>query len=195
MNKNTNDKFLLRRRDFLLIMSSLAVVSPASLFASTSKHVIDQYNDEPWKTLDAVFEHLFPAIDGAPGSRDIRVIRYMQTMLKAPDADPHDMTFTSNGVGWLNDLSQQEYKQPFSVLDENTRETILRKIETSEAGERWLSFLLTNLLEALLSDPVYGSNPNGIGWQWLEHPPGYPLPTTETMYYKLGRRVERNIKA
>lgn len=188
-------KPLMRRRDFLLIMTSLATLTPATLFAGSSKPVATQYTDEPWKTLDAVFEHLFPAIDGAPGARQIRVIAYIQTMLVAPDADSTDVTFLSNGVGWLNDLAQQDFQQPFTALDEIKREALLRKIETSDAGERWLSFLLTNLLEALLSDPVYGSNPDGIGWNWLQHTPGYPLPTTDTMYYKLGQRVQRNIKS
>lgn len=192
--KNNND-VILRRRDFLLLLTSLAALSPVQLLASSSKPDIEHYRDEPWKTLDAVFEHLFPAVEGAPGSRDVRIIPYMQTMLNAPDADPDDMIFINKGVGWLNDLSQSEYQLHFAALDENTREKILRKIETSAAGERWLSVLLTNLLEALMSDPVYGSNPNSIGWQWLQHPPGYPLPISDAMYYKLSRRVERNIKS
>lgn len=186
---------LLKRRDFLFILSSLAAISPATLLAAGNKLPDLHYADEPWKTLDAVLEHLFPAVDGAPGARDIRVIAYMQTMLNAPDADPADLAFVGNGVGWLNDLAQLDYKQSFISLNEINREHILRKIETSRAGERWLSFLLTNLLEALLSDPVYGSNPHGIGWDWLQHQAGYPLPTSDTLYYKLGRRVRQNIKS
>ncbi|HEX5635996.1 MAG TPA: gluconate 2-dehydrogenase subunit 3 family protein [Gammaproteobacteria bacterium] len=198
MNNNIDSaktRPVLNRRDFLFIMTSLAAVSPMTLLAASRQQPVIHYTDEPWKTLDAVFEHLFPAADGAPGARELRVISYMQTMLNAPDTDPDDLSFTSNGVGWLNDLSQQEYKKLFIDLDETHREQILRKIETSSAGERWLSFLLTHLLEALLSDPVYGSNPYGIGWDWLEHQSGYPLPTTDTMYYKLHRRVQRNTKA
>ena len=199
-NTGHTNKPLLRRRDFLLILTSLAALPSVKLFASENQKNAGQinnksWNDEPWKTLDAVFEHLFPAVEGAPGARDLGVLNYMQTMLKTPDADPEDMTFINNGVGWLNDLSLQMYKQNFIKLDEHSRENILRKIETSDAGERWLSYLLTQLLEALVSDPVYGSNPNGIGWQWLEHPPGYPLPGHDDMYFKLARRVQRNNKA
>lgn len=192
---NNNNDVILRRRDFLLLLTSLAALSPIKLLAASSSIPAEQYLDEPWKTLDAVFEHLFPAVDGAPGAREIRVIAYIQTMQNAPDADPDDMDFIRKGVGWLNDLAQSEYQQPFAALDENNREKILRKIETSAAGERWLSILLTNLLEALMSDPVYGSNPGDIGWEWLQHPAGYPLPTADSMYYKLSRRVERNIKS
>ncbi|MDQ1363086.1 MAG: gluconate 2-dehydrogenase gamma chain [Pseudomonadota bacterium] len=187
---NNNNGFILRRREFLLLLTSLATLSPGRLFSANNQQTITQYHDEPWITLDTVFEHLFPAVDGAPGAREIRVIAYMQTMLNAPDADPEDMTFINKGAGWLNDLSQTEYKHPFAALDENTRENILRKIETSEAGERWLSVLLTNLLEALMSDPVYGSNPDGIGWKWLQHPAGYPLPTDDHMYYKISKKFK-----
>ena len=42
-------------------------------------------------------------------------------------------------------------------------------------GRAWLSLLLYYIFEALLSDPVYGGNPDGIGWQWLEHQPGKNL--------------------
>jgi gluconate 2-dehydrogenase gamma chain len=38
--------------------------------------------------------------------------------------------------------------------------------------------LLDYIMEALLTDPVYGGNPNSIGWQWLKHQPGFPRPTT-----------------
>lgn len=193
MNPNNNNRPLLRRRDFLMLLASLPLAKPLSALAASTPPPI--YTDEPWLTLDTVFEHLFPALDGAPGARDIRVIAYMQTMLNTPDADAEDKTFISNGVGWLNDLSQQKYQQSFVLLNETQRENILRQIETSNAGERWLSLLLTYLLEALVSDPVYGSNPDGIGWNWLQHTPGYPRPTSETAYYKLGQRVSRNIKA
>lgn len=195
MNNSESTDFVLKRRDFLLIISGLLVLAPSGLLASEQKQTLDAYAEEPWKTLDAVFEHMFPAIDGAPGSRDIGVIHYIQTMLQTPDADPQDKIFITNGVGWLNDLSQNKHNQNFISLDTATKENLLRQIENSQAGERWLSLLLTNLLEALLSDPVYGSNPNGIGWNWLQHTAGFPLPDADTQYYKLSRRVSRNIKA
>jgi len=55
--------------------------------------------------------------------------------------------------------------------------------------------LLTYILEALLTDPVYGGNPNGIGWTWLQHQPGFPTPTEDKKYYKLRKDTYRNIKA
>jgi gluconate 2-dehydrogenase gamma chain len=71
----------------------------------------------------------------------------------------------------------------------------LREIEQSRAGRNWLSLLLTYLLEALLADPVYGGNPDGIGWTWLEHQPGYPAPPRDKSWYKLASPVRYQRKA
>ena len=38
------------------------------------------------------------------------------------------------------------------------------------------------IFEALLSDPVYGGNPEGIGWRWLGHRPGFPRPNQRNRY-------------
>jgi gluconate 2-dehydrogenase gamma chain len=150
---------------------------------------------DPWKTLDAVQQHLFPAADDTPGATDIGALRYLHNAIENPEADGEDRTFIFNGVGWLNDLSQKDYQQPFVALDEAQRETVLRRIEQSRAGRNWLSLLLTYLLEALLADPVYGGNPHGIGWEWLEHQPGYPTPPPDKVWYRLGRRVTFQRKA
>ncbi|MEE8342688.1 MAG: gluconate 2-dehydrogenase subunit 3 family protein, partial [Gammaproteobacteria bacterium] len=85
--------------------------------------------------------------------------------------------------------------RPFTALNEQERETVLREIEQSRAGRNWLSTLLTYLLEALLADPVYGGNPNGIGWQWLEHQPGYPLPPKDKAWHRIGKPVHYRRKA
>jgi gluconate 2-dehydrogenase gamma chain len=40
----------------------------------------------------------------------------------------------------------------------------------------------------MLSPPAYGGNPNGIGWQWLNHQPGFPLPEKGGRYYEIPSR-------
>ncbi len=75
------------------------------------------------------------------------------------------------------------------------REALLRRIEQSRAGGNWLSLLLTYLLEALLADPVYGGNPDAIGWRWLEHQPGFPTPPADRTWYRLAARARSRYKA
>ena len=55
--------------------------------------------------------------------------------------------------------------------------------------------ILTYLLQALLTDPVYGGNPNGVGWKWLHHQPGFPRPPKDETYFKLQNKRTRTIKA
>jgi len=184
------------RRTFITLIASAVASYPLSALA---KQRLQQPSastiDEPWKTIAAVQEHLFPADENSPGAQDIQALAYLQNMINAPDISQSERKRIKDGAGWLNDLSIQTYKQSFIELDENQREKILRKIEQSRAGSRWLSLLMTYLIEALLSEPVYGGNKNGIGWQWLEHQAGYPTPTIDKKYFKLGHIVNRRTKA
>jgi gluconate 2-dehydrogenase gamma chain len=145
--------------------------------------------------LAEVQEHLFPAAADTPGAGDIQAIVYLHNTIENPAADGEDREFVFNGVGWLNDLAEETFQQNFAALGEQQRETLLRQIEQSRAGRNWLSLLLTYLLEALLADPVYGGNPNGIGWEWLEHQPGYPRPPADKSWYRLAAPVRYQRKA
>jgi gluconate 2-dehydrogenase gamma chain len=40
----------------------------------------------------------------------------------------------------------------------------------------------------MLAPPAYGGNPDGIGWQWLEHQGGFPLPKVGQRYFELPPR-------
>lgn len=193
----------MNRRTFLsrltLLGAMLAAYPPARLAAVRAQTAgidgPDGAAADPWTTLDAVQQHLFPAGEKIPGAADIGALRYLRDAIDNLDADGADRTFMFNGVGWLNDLTQADYQQPFVALDEQQRETVLRKIELNRAGSNWLSLLLTYLLEALLADPVYGGNPDGIGWAWLEHQPGYPTPPPDKVWYRVGERVTFHRKA
>lgn len=186
------------RRTFITLISGITAAYPASLLISLRAQagpVSTIELNEPWLTLSSVLDHLFPATDDSPGADDIQALQFLQNMMNAPDADEDEKSFISRGVGWLNDMSVKNHHKSFIALSESEKEKVLRQIEQSNAGERWLSLLLTYLIEALLSDPVYGGNPDGIGWQWLEHQPGFPRPTVDKVYYKLGKPNYRRTKA
>jgi gluconate 2-dehydrogenase gamma chain len=191
------------RREFLhrlALLGSLAACYPAATLAQRRAGVELEplpawRNEDPWKTLAEVQEHLFPASAETPGAGDIQALVYLRNTIENPAADGEDREFVFNGVGWLNDLAEETFQQNFVALGEQQRETLLRQIEQSRAGSNWLSLLLTYLLEALLADPVYGGNPNGIGWEWLEHQPGYPRPPADKTWYRLAAPVRFQRKA
>jgi len=191
------------RRKFLAqlaMLGTLAASYPAvaleNLRAGRAAAVNPGWTEkDPWLTLAAVQEHMFPAGNNIPGAADIQAIVYLRNTLEDPAADGEDKAFIFKGVGWLNDLTQEHRGKPFVGLNEDRRETMLRQIEQSSAGQNWLSLLLTYLLEALLADPVYGGNLDGIGWRWLEHQPGYPRPPADKVWYRLGQPVHYRRKA
>jgi gluconate 2-dehydrogenase gamma chain len=196
-DNNISRRELLRR---LAMLGSLAACYPLATLAERRTGVESEAppvwrNEDPWKTLAAVQEHLFPAAADTPGAGDIQALVYLRNTIENPAADGDDREFVFNGVGWLNDLAQETLQQNFVALDEQQRETLLRQIEQSRAGRNWLSLLLTYLLEALLADPVYGGNPDGIGWEWLEHQPGFPRPPEDKTWYRLAAPVRHQHKA
>ncbi|CAN8141978.1 gluconate 2-dehydrogenase gamma chain [uncultured Thiomicrorhabdus sp.] len=136
-------------------------------------------------------------------AEQINALPYLQQKMQRPLANNSDYEFLQQGVGWLNDFAQSEFKSFFVELDFGQKESLLRKIAQSRAGQNWLGMILNNLIEALLGDPVYGGNPNGIGWKAMGQTPGYPLPAKEERYYELGyqrrqrdyqKRIVRNTK-
>lgn len=192
-----NTEAPLSRREFIILLSSATAGFPVNVLSQRREQVLapPQPLEDPWLTLTTLQEHLFPAEADSPGASDIQALDYLRHMLKAPDTDNEEVEFIIKGVGWLNDLSTTTYQRPFHKLDTTLKEKILRKIEQSSAGERWLSLQLTYIIEALLSDPAYGGNANGRGWQWLEHQPGFPRPSADRLYYRLPRRNQKRFKA
>lgn len=150
---------------------------------------------EPWLTIAAVQQHLFPADNSSPGASDINALQFLRSMIETPDIEAEERDFIVNGEKWLNGIALKTHSRKFIELNSGEKESVLRQIEKSRAGENWLFTQLGYLIEALLSDPVYGGNPNGIGWNWLKHQPGYPAPGIDKMYYKLGKARYRSTKA
>lgn len=171
------------RRTFLIqTTGTIAAVSVPSL---TSHDDGSMLSKQQWQTLTAVQEHLFPSEPDSPGAKDINATAYLQFMLADPNLEPVDRNFIRKGVVQVEKMALHHESKSFLVLSTEQREALLRLFETGNNGERWLSTILRYILEALLTDPIYGGNPNGIGWKWLEHQPGFPRPPVNKRYYLL----------
>lgn len=179
---------LLNRRQFLLKSASVTaagVLLTACGGAITTEDPFPFQQTEPWQTLDAVQQHLLPTGADSPGATEIRSIHYLKALLESPGIEEDDKNFIRNGVQWLNGITSELFNKSFQKLDAAQRETSLRRIEVSQSGERWLSLIIKYVLESLLTAPVYGGNPEGVGWQWLEYQAGFPLPTEDKKFFKL----------
>lgn len=133
--------------------------------------------------LSAVQEHLFPKGSDSPGAQDVNALPYLQFVIAQADFDADSRNFIFNSIHSLEEASMERFDLSFEELDFAGKERLLRYLaDNTRWGRNWLSLLLYYIFEALLADPVYGCNPDGIGWQWLEHQPGFPRPPTDKTY-------------
>lgn len=174
----------LSRRNFLksAAMTSALTALPV---ASFEKINIADLSQEPWLTLNSVLEHLLPSSATGPGAKELQAIHYLYNVVTQQPIEQDEKDFIEKGVGWLNGYTNGQLEKSFVDLVQTDKESSLKAVSKSRAGENWISTLLSYLFEAMLAPPIYGGNPDGIGWQWLKHKPGFPLPEQGKRYYEL----------
>lgn len=188
---NNYQAFKSSRRHFLKSAAgaSAIVALPAlSLTEKDKKSLAELAKTDPWLTLDTTLLHLLPESQTGPSAKDINALAYLHQVITVQPTAQDEKDFIIKGVGWLNGFAQSEHGKPFVQLSFNEKESTLRGISNSSAGENWLSTLLAYLFEAMLAPPAYGGNTNGVGWQWLEHQAGFPLPNVGQRYFELPPR-------
>jgi len=174
------------RRDFLKLSSSVSLLSgvlatkPIFAKPKSAESIFTKHQN---KTMISVQQILFPDDGDGPSSIDLQALKYLHWALKDPDniADG-DPAYLIKGLVSVDVFTEDLLGKKFIELSTEKQNEILVKIEKSSFGENWLSLILYYLIEALLLDPVYGGNPNGIGWKWLEHQPGFPRPNLNQTY-------------
>lgn len=179
----------MQRRTLLKISGSLAAfLLSVPLFKFFSRQSVDHeirefdLSSELLQTLEEVQEHLFPSASDSPGAKDINALQYFQSVLRDPFVQDDEKRFLWEGFSRLHKRTIERKGVSFAQLSWDDRETILREQHESSEGRQWLAGVLTYILEALLSDPVYGGNPNGIGWKWLDFQSGFPRPSLDKRY-------------
>lgn len=168
------------------IKSSLAVSknAPKNInIESTPLSDIYSFSQHQKDTLITVQMQLFPEDGDGPSANDVNALSYLEWALTDVDnEDDGDGEFITKGIGWLDGLAEQTQGDVFKKLSHSQQNKVLQQISQSSAGENWMSLLIYYLMEALLFDPYYGGNPNGIGWTWLKHQAGFPAPDESTNY-------------
>lgn len=144
------------------------------------------FSPQKQQTVTALQEHLFPKGPDSPGATDIAAARYLEWTITVPESDPDIRNIVINGFGRLQDATIERFDTVFTELEFMQKERLLRYLaDETRWGRVWLSIVLSYIFEALLSDPVYGGNPDQVGWRWLEHQPGFPRPPADKIYGKL----------
>lgn len=160
---------------------------PATEKASDSfKQTPSFFNAQQRLLLETVQQHLFPDDGNGPDAKAINAYAYLEFALTdQKNIDDGDPDFILRGLGWLEDLAEQSKGASFLSLSTPNQEDLLKRIASSAAGENWLSLLIYYITEALMLDPIYGANPEQVGWRWLEHQAGFPRPVAGKTYRDL----------
>jgi len=140
---------------------------------------------EGWRTLGLVQGHLFPSEAQAPGAREVKALSYLRFVMGWQGTDPAEPRILRSGLDRLREIAAQTQGGTFAALSTPAREQVLRTLEAEESGTEWLLLVLDYLFEALLADPIYGGNPDGIGWRWLRVEPGHRRPGPDQRYFEL----------
>lgn len=178
--------FLLRGGAALAIAAALAGLPSALRKDLTRETSFVLFSAKQRLAVQAAQEHLLPSESDSPGAMDINATAYLENAITAPGIDPDARNTIVNGVGRLQDASRGRFDVLFDELGYQQREQLLRYLaDQTRWGRAWLSLLMYYIFEALLSDPVYGGNPDAIGWRWLEHQPGFPRPPADKIYGRL----------
>lgn len=179
--------FMLRGGAAIATVAALAGLPYAVRRDLTRETSFVLFSDQQHRAVSAAQEHLFPRGSDSPGAKDINATAYLEWAITVPEANPETRNTIVNGVDGLQDASRERFDVPFNDLNGEQREQLLRYLAgRTRWGKAWLSLMLYYIFEALLSDPVYGGNPDGIGWKWLQHQPGFPTPPADKIYGRLG---------
>ena len=186
-SRNTKpNRTVLNRRHFLLGIAAISVTAliPTAISCSSIPihDIHNQLTDEDFATLSAVQNHLFPKSKNSPGASDINAAQYYTWILMDSEKAPDSLEQLRDGIRWTKETSDETYAQKFVDLNFDEKENVIQIMANEGWGKNWLSVTITLIFEALLSDPIYGSNTDEAGWKWLEHTSGNPRPEKSQTY-------------
>lgn len=151
----------MNRRNFLSM--SLASAS-LPLLAHTK-------SPDYWEIIALVQETLLPKTPHMPSANEVNAASFLKEACKSKYFDSSDYAFIIKGVEHFVALFPR-----FTEHDMAKRTEILKEASKNDYFDSWLSLLIYYGLEAMLSDPIYGGNPNQIAWKALGHYHGEPRP-------------------
>lgn len=170
-------------------MGAIVAIPSFSLNAKQQESLTQLTKTDPWLTLDATLKQLLPESETGPSAENINVLAYLHQVMTVQPTEQDEKDFILKGVGWLNGYANSEKNKTFAELTFKEKEQLLKGISQSRAGENWLNTLLGYIFQAMLAPPSYGGNTKGIGWQWLKHKAGFPLPEKGQRYFELPPRA------
>jgi len=181
-------KWELSRKEFLRSLLIIGVAANIPFLTSCETKEDLEFFDctpispEQLKVLQAVQLVLFPKEGNGPSALQVNADKWIVYVLNDVREPQREKDFIVEHLEGLNQLSKETYKVSYDLLSRDRQEDLLELFFEEKFRKRWGSRMLILIFEALLLDPLYGVNPNNIGWKWLNHNPGVPRPNEKNRY-------------
>jgi gluconate 2-dehydrogenase gamma chain len=141
-----------------------------------------------YDTLDAICSRLIPTDENGPGAREARAARYIDWGLSgalntvagargrggAPQASTGTMREQyAAALAAVEAYAVSTKGNSFSKLDPADQDAIVTLLQNSQIPTAPMGFfntIRTHTIQGTFSDPFYGGNYNGIGWDIIKYP-------------------------
>jgi len=154
-----------KRRKFLIggfVSTFVVVMASGKIFSQVTPHT----------TLNTLQDDLFKKAKDL----GVNLSGYFTLLEHHSRIDDDEKEYLRSGVKWINEESLEMYGLLYHQLNASKRQELLRTISQKEWGDSYLYTLLSYIMEACFSDPIYGVNPKRAGQKWLEFENGLPYP-------------------
>ena len=181
-------KWELSRKEFIRTLLVVGVAVNIPFFTGCETKEEPEFFDctplsaEQLKVLQALQLVLFPKEGNGPSALEVNSDKWLVYILNDAREPQREKDFIVEHLEGLNQLSKETHKVSYDLLSIGQQEDLLERFFEEKTPKRWGSRMLTFIFEALLLDPLYGVNPNNVGWIWLNHNPGMPRPNEKNMY-------------
>lgn len=181
-------KWEVSRKEFLRSILILGVAANIPFLTSCESNETPQDFDcaplskDQLKVLQAVQLILFPKGGTGPSALEVKADKWIVYVLNDDREPQREKDYIIEHLDGLNNLSKQTHNTSYHLLSKRKQEDLLELFFEEKTPKRWGSRMLTLIFEALLLDPIYGVNPDNVGWKWLNHNPGMPRPNDKNLY-------------
>jgi gluconate 2-dehydrogenase gamma chain len=185
----------LSRRDMIVqtgIVVSAALI-PASAEAQTTAAAVPEGHLKTltrleYDTLDAVCSRLIPSDESGPGAREARAARYIDWGLSGALNTAAAGGRGGAPVAGTTGTVREQYAAALAAIeahaiatkgnsfaklapaDQDTVVTQLQNSQIPDAPTGFFNTIRTHTIQGTFSDPFYGGNSNGIGWDIIKYP-------------------------
>ena len=152
--------------------AELAAAPDAATKAAQPAQPIEHAFQGPQRaTLEATCSRLLPS-DQDPGAKEANAIEYIDRELARPEYEKLKKVILAGTVA-LDRISARLGGRKFVQLNGDEQDDVIDTVQKqSERGRDFVKLMTLLTIEGFVSDPQYGGNARGVGWDFIGYGPG-----------------------